>query len=76
MILFALNLKYLSGTAYRAIRQSGMINHPSEHTHYPITATGQHHILVYIEFIEQFQSLYLRKKCLVDSTIVPSPSMK
>ena len=32
VIRFALNLKYLSGTAYRAVCQSGLINLPPEHT--------------------------------------------
>ena len=57
VIRFALNLKYLSSTAYRAVQQNGMINLPSErtlsdYTHWAIPHTG-----VQLEFIEQFQSL-------------------
>ena len=54
MIRFALNLKYLSSTAYRAVQ---LIILPSErtlsdYTHWAIPHTG-----VQLEFIEQFQSL-------------------
>ena len=57
VIRFALNLKYLSGTAYRAVHQSGLINLPSErtlsdYTHWTTPRSG-----IQLEFIEQFQSL-------------------
>ena len=57
VIRFALNLKYLSGTAYRAVRQSGMINLPSERTLSDYTHWATPHSGVQLEFIEQFQSL-------------------
>ena len=57
VIRFALNLKYLSGTAYRAVRQSGMINLPSERTLSDYTHWTTPHTGVQLEFIERFQSL-------------------
>ena len=57
VIRFALNLKYLSGTAYRAVRQSGMINLPSERTLSDYTHWATPHSGVQLEFIEQFQCL-------------------
>ena len=58
VIWFALNLKYLSGTAYQAIRQRGMISLPSECTLSDYTL-GQQHTMVYSwnSSIERFQSL-------------------
>ena len=54
VIRFALNLRYLSGTAYQAVLQSGMISLPSErtlsdYTHWATPNTG-----VQQEFIERF----------------------
>ena len=57
VIRFALNLKYLSGTAYKAVRQSGMIHLPSERTLSDYTHWATPHIGVQLEFIERFQSL-------------------
>ena len=57
VIRFALNLKYLSGTAYRAVRQSGMINLPSERTLSDYTHWAAPHSGIQLEFIERFQSL-------------------
>lgn len=57
VIRFALNLKYLSGTAYRAVRQSGMINLPSERTLSDYTHWAVPHSGIQLEFIERFQSL-------------------
>ena len=58
VIQSALNLKYLSGTAYQAIRQRGMISLPSECTLSDYTL-GQQHTMVYSwnSSIERFQSL-------------------
>ena len=57
VVRFALNLKYLSGTAYRAVRQSGMIHLPSERTLSDYTHWATPHNGVQLEFIERFQSL-------------------
>ena len=56
MISFALNLKYLSGTAYQALCQSGVISLPSlsDYTHWTTPHPG-----IQLEFIEQLQSLLL-----------------
>ena len=40
---FSLNLKYLSGTAYRAIHQCGIISLPSEHTLFDYTHWAKVH---------------------------------
>ena len=57
MVRFALNLKYLSGSAYRAVRQSGVIALPSDrtlsdYTHWMTPRNG-----VQLEFVEQLLSL-------------------
>lgn len=57
VIRFALNLKYLSGTTYKAVRQSGMIRLPSERTLSDYTHWATPHNGVQLEFIERFQSL-------------------
>ena len=57
MIRFALNLKYLSTSAYRAMRQSGMISLPSERTLSDYTHWTTPHSGVQLEFIEQLHSL-------------------
>lgn len=54
VIRFALNLKYLSTSAYKALRQSGIIHLPSErtlsdYTHWSTPNTG-----VSLEFVEEF----------------------
>ena len=41
MVRFALNLKYLSETAYKAVRESGMINLPSERTLFDYSHWGK-----------------------------------
>ncbi len=45
LIRFALNLKYLSSTAYQAIRESGMIALPSERTLYDYTHWVKPHLV-------------------------------
>lgn len=57
VIRFTLNLKYLSGFAYRAVRQSGMINLPSERMLSDYTHWATPHSGVQLEFIERFKSL-------------------
>ena len=61
-IRFALNLKYLSGSAYRALRHGGVIGLPSEctlsdYTHWTSPRSG-----VQLEFIEEFQRLLAEEK--------------
>lgn len=57
MIRFALNLKYLSTSAYRAARLSGVINLPSERTLADYTHWSSPHGGVQLEFIEEFTRL-------------------
>lgn len=57
VIQFALNLKYLSSSAYRAIRQSGVISLPSKHALSDYTHWTSPHTGVQLEFIEEFYSL-------------------
>ena len=77
VIQFALNVKYLSGTAYQAvrIRQSGMIA-SFQSAHYLITPIGQHHTVVYSWNSLNDSSPCFRNKCPVDSTSVLSPWMR
>ena len=72
VILFALNLKYLSGTAYRALHQSEVISLPSECTLSDYTHWTTPHAGIQLEFIEQLQSLLEEN----DSTIVLSQWMR
>ena len=53
VIRFALNLRYLSGTAYQAVRQFG-IKLPSERTLYDYTHWTNSHSGIQYEFVEQF----------------------
>lgn len=55
IIRFALNLKYLSNSAYRGIRQSGVIALPSERTLADYTHWVTPHTGVQLEFIEEFK---------------------
>ena len=57
VIRFALNLKYLSSSGYRAMRHSGMISLPSECTLSDYTHWASPHSGVQLEFVEQFHSL-------------------
>ncbi len=57
VIRFALNLNYMSTSAYRAVRQSGIINLPSERTisdfsHWASAQSG-----VQVELIERFKHM-------------------
>ena len=54
VIRFALNLKYLSSSVYKAARQSGVINLPSERTLADYTHWSLPHTGVQLEFIEEF----------------------
>jgi hypothetical protein len=54
IIRFALNLKYLSSSAYRAMRMSGIIHLPSERTLSDYTHWTAPHSGVSLEFIEEF----------------------
>ena len=57
VIRFALNLKYLSSTAYRGVRESGLINLPSERTLADYTHWTTPHSGVQYEFIEQLKGI-------------------
>ena len=57
VISFALNLKYMSTSVYRAVRNSGIINLPSErtlsdYTHWTSARRG-----VQLEYVQQFKTL-------------------
>ena len=52
---FALNLKYLSTSAYRALNKSGIIHLPSERTLRDYTHWTKPHSGVSIEFIEELK---------------------
>ena len=54
IVRFALNLKYLSSSAYRAMRKSGIIHLPSERTLSDYTHWTAPHSGVSLEFIEEF----------------------
>ena len=56
MIRFALNLKYLSSSAYRGIMESGLISLPSERTLIDYTHWITPHSGVQYEFIEHLKS--------------------
>ena len=55
VVRFALNLKYMSSSAYQAVRQGGIINLPSERTLSDYTHWASVHSGVQIEFIEHFK---------------------
>ena len=57
MIRFALNLKYLSTSAYKALRLSGVIHLPSERTLSDYTHWVTPHSGVQLEFIEELSRL-------------------
>ena len=57
IIRFALNLKYLSTSAYRAVRQSGFLSLPSERTLSDYTHWFSSHTGVQLEFIEHFKAM-------------------
>ena len=56
-IRFALNIKYLSSSAYRGIRQSGVIALPSERTLADYTHWVTPQVGVQLEFVEELQTL-------------------
>ena len=57
VIRFALNLKYLSNSAYKAARLSGAIKLPSERTLADYTHWATPHSGVQLEFVEEFLRL-------------------
>ncbi len=63
MIRFALNLKYLSTSAYKAARLSGVINLPSERTLSDYTHWSSPHSGVQLEFVEEFVRLLQDVPC-------------
>ena len=60
---FALNLKYLSTSAYKAMRRSGIINLPSERTLSDYTHWMKPHTGVQLEFIEDFDRMLADVPC-------------
>ena len=57
VLRFALNLKYMSTSAYRAVRQSGIINLPSERTLSDYTHWASAHSGLQLEFVEELHSM-------------------
>ena len=57
VIRFALNLKYMSSSAYRAVRQSGIINLPSERTLTDYTHWTSPHSGLQVEYVEKLHSM-------------------
>ena len=57
VIRFALNLKYLSSSAYTAVRKSGFLSLPSERTLRDYTHWTSAHHGIQLEFVEQFLEL-------------------
>ena len=57
VLRFALNLKYMSTSAYRAVRESGIINLPSERTLYDYTHWSSPHSGVQLEYIQELHGL-------------------
>ena len=61
MIRFALNLKYVSSSAYRAMHQSGVISLPSERTLADYTHWATPHSGVQLEFVEKLLSMLTKE---------------
>ena len=57
VIRFAMNLKYLSTSAYRAVQQSGFLRLPSERTLSDYTHWSSAHTGVQFGFIEHFKAM-------------------
>jgi len=63
VIRFALNLKYLSSSAYKAMRQSSIIHLPSERTLSDYTHWASPHSGVQKEYIEEFVRMMEATSC-------------
>ena len=57
MLCFALNLKYMSTSAYRAVRQSGIINLPSERTLSDYTHRVSAHSGLQVEYVDKLHTM-------------------
>ncbi len=75
-IRFALNLKYLSTSAYKVMRQSGIINLPSERTLCDYTHWYTPHSGIQIEFIEEFQRMMHAAPCIQNHCTLSMDEMK
>ena len=75
-IRFALNLKYLSTSAYKAIRQGGLINLPSERTLSDYTHWTTPHSGVQKEYIEEFIRLMDVTSCVQKHCCLSMDEMK
>lgn len=76
MIRFALNLKYLSTSAYKATRLSGAINLPSERTLADYTHWSKPHYGIQLEYIEEFKRLLCDVKCEQHQCVLAMDEMK
>ena len=57
VLRFALNLKYMSTSAYRAVRQSGIINLPSERTLSDYTHWISPHSGLQVEYVDKLHTM-------------------
>ena len=57
VLRFALNLKYISSSAYRAVRESGVIRLPSERTLSDYTHWATAHNGLQVEYVEHFKAM-------------------
>ena len=64
VLRFALNLKYMSTSAYKAVRQSGIIRLPSERTLADYTHWSSPHAGVQLEYIERYVNSNFRSVIL------------
>ena len=56
VVRFTLNVKYMSTSAYKAVRQSGIISLPSEGTLSDFTHWTKLHSGIQLEFVEELKS--------------------
>ena len=70
---FALNLKYMSTSAYKAVRQSGILHLPSERTLADYTHWSSSHAGLQLEYIQRYHNMLedvpckqCHSVCLVD----------
>ena len=57
VLRFALNLKYMSSSAYRAVRQSGIISLPSQRTLADYTHWTSPHSGLQVEYVDKLYSM-------------------
>ena len=76
VLRFALNLKYMSTSAYKAVRQSGIIHLPSERTLADYTHWSTPHAGVQIEYIKRYSSMLDDVPCKQRHSVLLMDEMK